>query len=457
MKILDKKCLHVLHALHGVMVLILICVFPSTAAAQRQVPPINPSTAIVYGRWTDAVMQHVPGEADDALMAIEAFTPEDRQQLNAGLNMFRDALLKKSVRASNAAQKRIADLGAAMALTPGFGVFVERALLLHGDAAIVALQDPEVAPAGASAALVPPRAGAPALPRQVLERDGEVVGVTSPNWNWSFTRALVAFQPPKAGTPLYAFVADWFHATTAFLMSRRQFGEAQTHLRVGALVAGKDARVLFDYGTFFEMQGMPISQSLLSSEDVAAMRPGSRLSLATRSLATQITGVRPVEAENEDAIRRYRWALDIDPDLAEARVRLARILLVRGDEDGAAKELSKALASLATAKVKDPVVEFYAQLFAARADRAMGKLESAGTHYDLALRLFPFAQSALLGASQVAVLRADVSGALAFTRKLESSAAPSDQRADPWWVYEVGTGRRGDALMRELWAKARQR
>lgn len=454
---ISERFLHALHALYGWLVLVLILACPATSLAQSQLPPITPSTVLVYARWTDAVMQHVPGEADAALMAIEAFTPGDREQLNAGLNMFRDALLKKSVRVSNAAQKRIADIGAAFAQTPGFASFVERAILLHGDAAIVALQHPEVAAAGGSAPLASSRPGAPAPPRQVLERDGEVVGVTSPNWNWSFTRALVAFQPPKVGTPMYAFVADWFHATTAFLMSRRQFGEAQTHLRIGALVAGKDARVLFDYGTFFEMQGMPISQSLLSNEDIASMRPASRIAQMARSVTAQVTGVRPVEAENEDAIRRYRWALEIDPELAEARVRLARILLVRGDEDGAAKELSKALASLAAAKVKDPIVEFYAQLFAARADRAMSKLASAATHYEQALVLFPFAQSALLGASQVAVLRADVSGALAFTRKLEGSAASNDQRADPWWVYEVGAGRRGDALMRELWAKAKQR
>lgn len=100
---------------------------------------------------------------------------------------------------------------------------------------------------------------------------------------------------------------------------------------------------------------------------------------------------------------------------------------------------------------------FFAHLFAGRVDRALGNLDTAATHFQDALALFPNAQSALLGASQIAVLRADVDGALGPIRQLEVSNARVDRGMDPWWNYSIGLGRNADALLADMWSKARQR
>ncbi|MBP6715866.1 MAG: hypothetical protein KA205_03325, partial [Acidobacteria bacterium] len=147
------------------------------------------STAVAITRWVDAVNHHVPGQIDDALMSIEKMTADDRAQLLAGLPLFRDGLSQKPTRVSLAAQKRIVDLGNEVARDPGITSFVDRAIMLHGDAAIIAVQRPEI---GQTPTIGPvlPRAGPVSPTQQVLERDGELVGVAASNWNWGFARSL---------------------------------------------------------------------------------------------------------------------------------------------------------------------------------------------------------------------------------------------------------------------------
>jgi tetratricopeptide (TPR) repeat protein len=192
---------------------------------------------------------------------------------------------------------------------------------------------------------------------------------------------------------------------------------------------------------------------LLSPEDLAALRITQRGSLIRRGDATR-SGVRPPEVENRDAERYFHDALDADPAFDEARVRLARLYEVRGKYADAAAELARANALRAGG---DPIVSFYRELFAGRADRALGKMNSAAAHFQSALNLFPHAQSALLAASQLALLRADVPAALGPVRSLRDAATANQPRVDPWWVYGAGLGRNADALLRELWAAARAR
>ena len=67
-------------------------------------------------------------------------------------------------------------------------------------------------------------------------------------------------------------------------------------------------------------------------------------------------------------------------------------------------------------------------------------------------KVFADAQSALVGASQAAVMANDVQQALSFVRRL----GPRSQlfEADPWWIYQLGSGRDVDDLMAALWARA---
>jgi hypothetical protein len=91
-------------------------------------------------------------------------------------------------------------------------------------------------------------------------------------------------------------------------------------------------------------------------------------------------------------------------------------------------------------------------MFAARAARALGRLEDAADHYARARALFPGAQSAAIGASQVALLRADVSGATTEIRRLGGRGSKPDLESDPWWGYRLGTGRISTDLLNRMWS-----
>jgi len=279
----------------------------SAVTLTAQALPVTDSTALEIVRWVDAVRHHAPGQIDDALMSIEKMSVDDRAQVRAGMDLFLTGLSQKPARISFAAQKRIVDLGNDLARNPGAETFVDRAIMLHGDAAMVAIDRPEFVPS--NLALVAQSARSPGAVEQVLERDGELVGTTAPNWNWAFARGLIALRPPQADT---AFLARWFHATSTFLMSRRHYGDAQTHLIAAAVVVPKDAMIRFDRAAYAELMGLPESQVLLTTEDIALQRASQgslmRGTLMSRSDAAKRAGVRPASVENAEAERLFRAA-----------------------------------------------------------------------------------------------------------------------------------------------------
>jgi tetratricopeptide (TPR) repeat protein len=268
---------------------------------------------------------------------------------------------------------------------------------------------------------------------QAVTRDGETIGLGSSNWGWAFARMLLARQAPHRDLP---FVSSWFHATTAFLMARHLYGEAETHLASVADVLPKDAWILFDRAAYAEMSGLPESQAVLAAS--VPIR-GMRIAIA------------PATRADADAERLYRAALQADASLAEARVRLARLLDLDRHVIEAETQIDLALADPNQA---DPVVRFYAHVIGGRIEREIGDADHARAHFAAALALYPHAQSAIIGASEAALVRADVDGALAPLRALDR---PSDAAPDPWWMYQVGIGRNASALLAEMWADARGR
>jgi tetratricopeptide (TPR) repeat protein len=149
---------------------------------------------------------------------------------------------------------------------------------------------------------------------------------------------------------------------------------------------------------------------------------------------------------DEEAEKLFRQAITIDPNYAEARVRLARLLERRTQYDEAVAQVEQALA----AKPANTVA-YFAHVVAGRTELARGHASDALGHYRAALAIFPAAQSALLGASQAAVINSDVPGALTLVQQLGEQTAVFD--ADPWWNYDLGAGRDVDDLMVALWAR----
>jgi len=286
----------------------------------------------------------------------------------------------------------------------------------------------------------------------VLDDDGESRGQKMRDWHWVFARSLIDLLSPR-DTEL-PFIAAWYHATTAQMFRDGAYGEATFQLEHAQPLLPGDAAVLYDIACLSEVDGLPIFQQTLSDDELESMRKrmtpsAGKMMTSGRGFPTiaSLSGVPPVEVANADAERFFRRALQIDPSLTEAHVRLARLLTVRGRHAEALTEAGAALAAK-----PEPVVEFLAHMFAARAARALGRLEEAADHYARARALFPRAQSAAIGASQIALLRADVRGATTAIGQLAERRSKPDPESDPWWGYRLGNGRFSTDLLNAMWS-----
>jgi tetratricopeptide (TPR) repeat protein len=414
----------------------------AASAAPRQ---INFATVQAVHAWVTIIEKHSPGKDDDSVAAIHAMSFEDRGELNTGLGLFFTILKDQPVVTRSEPQKRIAQLARDARQHPGAAAFLKRAAVLHSDAAVYN-DYPMVQPVGLPQAAQSANGVNPLLLNHelTLDKDGEILGHVSADWNWPFARSLLDLLSPKpADDP---FVGTWYHAISAYMIGSGLYGEATPHLQRAAAVLPDDANTLFDRACYAEIMGLPKTQVLLSDDDVLAreaQRAGRHLPRTTVGSATNL-GIPLAAATNEEAERLFRRALKVDPDYVEARVRLGRLLELRKRHDEAAAELATALAAKPTG-----YVAYYAQLFAGRAAQSLGRIDEALAHYREASALYPGAQSALLAESQAALLGADVPGTLAPIDRLDHSSTAKD----PWWHYDLAAGRDADAILTDMWAK----
>jgi tetratricopeptide (TPR) repeat protein len=412
--------------------------------------------------WINAVNAHQPGHLDRPAQFVGTLKYSDRAILNPAMTTFFVAVRGEPMSTKSDEQKRIVQLYLFVRGKPGLAAFVERAAVLHADAAIFRDKLPDFvddAPAPGTTSSIDPRTGQPIVKRNgppppllandiaMVHTDGRVVGQDSLNWNWTFARSLLDLlmkEPGKdharrghsdiATDSDVVFVAEWYHATSAYLLALGRHADLTRHLGHAAVALPDDPHVLFDRACYAETLGLPLYQVL----------PGDS---GYWNAATHIgIDVPPEDKTDEDAEKLFRQALTIDPAYAEARVRLARLLERRGLYDEAAAQIEQALA----AKPGDAVA-YFAHIVAGRIALARGHAADALGQYRAALAIFPDAQSALLGASQAAVMNSDVTEALALVQKLGDRTAAF--MADPWWNYDLGAGRDVDELMAALWAR----
>jgi tetratricopeptide (TPR) repeat protein len=308
--------------------------------------------------------------------------------------------------------------------------FLTRAAVLHSDALVFFDRFPappdnrpsEPARPGARRIEPPPLLWDE---RIVLTRDGQPLGEAFTSWHLPFARSLLVLLNGDR------FVGEWYHAVAAYLLANGMLGDATAHLRRAAQELPNDARLVFDRATYAETLGLPIYQAV--SDDPASLRPGFMARIPSE------------DHTNSEAEKLYSRILEIEPGYVEARVRLARLVDRRGLHDEAAAQIANALDAKPSG-----VVLFYAHLVAGRIAAARGRYDEALAEYRAASAVFPSAQSALLGESHAALMRADIRGTLAPLEHLGAGSMTYDD--DPWWDYQLGAGRDVNALMSQLWA-----
>lgn len=156
-----------------------------------------------------------------------------------------------------------------------------------------------------------------------------------------------------------------------------------------------------------------------------------------------------IAGDLKEAESGYRKALAAQPDLVEARLRLGRVVTLRGDIDGALRELD-ALRSL-----NDDGFRYLAHLFAGDALERGGRAPAAEQRYIAAFAALPEGQSARLA---LAHLRhaAGARAAAAEAARATALDRSGGETVDPWFWYTRGLSWRTGYLLSTLREQVRR-
>jgi tetratricopeptide (TPR) repeat protein len=233
------------------------------------------------------------------------------------------------------------------------------------------------------------------------------------------------------------------------LQTNRLLEPLQQHLARTREYFADDAMVLLALGSLEEVRGTGV--------EVNATNPPNRQMVIPRVAWRRLSQ----KARWEKAIEYYRAALKADPSLVEARVRLGRVLRLRGELKEARKELEAAEVS-ARASAPDPmpafgppmVMPYLKEMFLAEVIEEEGGAAAALTRYQDIVRRWPSCQSGLLALSRAYEARGDREAAL---NALHALFREQSNRlcVDPWWTYNLGQGWRFGPFVRDLRMRAR--
>ena len=243
--------------------------------------------------------------------------------------------------------------------------------------------------------------------------DGQRTNVPSGAVHWEIARTAIDLIAPTPNAQ--AVAGEWYHATSAFLLARRDYDSGRPHLEHAATTYPRDGLVAFLLGATYENLASPRVQALTDGdrEDLKLESRDELLARAEKSLRT---------------------ALELDPQAAEAGLRLGRVLGQTGRHEEAVSVLEKVLPALQRLDLT-----YYAELFLGRALQALARDEPARAAFGRARDLYPRAQSPHLALAQLAWPSAQRAEAAANVERLRALARDSREgpSRDPWWHYDV--------------------
>jgi tetratricopeptide (TPR) repeat protein len=404
---------------------------------QRSVAPFQ--NFRVLAAWLDAVENHQLGRSDDALQQAARWTPNELDQLRVEINVLYLFLRKPGVEEityipdegrergtfSSPHQRPIYVFNRqalehlrALALrveAVGVTLATERGVMLHTDLVTLGLD------------VVVPADGATSTARaslRVFVDDGGLKGVSYSPIHWAIARLLA--EQATANSEGERWVGDWYRATVAFLQRERQYGS--DHIAHALRHLPSDARLLLMVGAQHEALASPAVQAFVETS------PG-RLKLPVQSANRELAA----------AERRLREALATESDLVEARVRLGRVLGLRGRHADAAAELRPAVRT-----VNEPLLDYYANLFLGAELTNLADDAGARTAFERASELYPRARSPHLALAHLAWRAADHGELVARLQRALATDEVADPEADPWFAYHAAHGRHADEWLRAV-------
>jgi tetratricopeptide (TPR) repeat protein len=272
----------------------------------------------------------------------------------------------------------------------------------------------------------------------------------------SIARSIVGWQPwvlvtrlrPDIGARHESLRRDIYTGITWTLQTYRRLHALQQHLAKARQEFPDDAMVRLALGSLEELRATAV-------ELAEVRRPTSIMKMPVA------TWLRLAQKEHWDkAIDHYRAALSGDASLAEARLRLGRVLRLRGQLKDARREL-EAAATSARGSAPSPmptygpaiVMPYLSAMFLAEVIEEEGGAREALTRYQEIVRQWPSCQSGLLALGRAYEAHGDRDAAL---KVLQPLAREQEKRwcVDPWWTYNLGQGWRFGPFIRSVRIRA---
>lgn len=408
-------------------------------------------------QWLKAAFEHSPGSEDAALAALLAWSTNDLDTLRtdaaalaqlmrdpslsyfemrpvgrsrprrvnyttievqrlsilacaaAGTLLTRPCARLKAAAQIDASLASLADAAAAARRAGDAQYVLRRAALLHTDAAI------------SRDAVEPLAQGAPTsygVTVQIL--DGRHTNIGEGAIQWLLARQLLDEIKPAPDD----MVRQWYRAAAAWMQVTGRHD--LDHLTRARVLFPNDANLVFLSGCLHESNARPSVQTAVRN-----------VSLPFRTLLD----VGSERQELAEAERFFRRALSVAPDHQEARLRLARVLLLRSRAAEAAQELQRAT------PFDDPLLGYFAALLLGAAREAVGDPEGARQSYRHAAEMYPHAQSPRFALSALARRHGERSAALDALAGLFIAQEENKEDEDPWWTYDQLAGRDADDLL----------
>jgi hypothetical protein len=381
-------------------------------------------------QWLTATTEHRPGRRDAAAERIGGWKNAEVDELKPLLEVLFE-LIRDPAKPDLAPRRglddddvdRIGALARAARARGDPNGILKRGAMLHADVMMSGAARLE----RFSSARAASRASTSAS-IAVLGLDGQHESFAAVPAHWPFARWLLRWIDPDPAADDY--VRLWYRATASYLLQSNQWGDVDRHLRDARTRLTPDANVHLDSGCLYEAYASPRAQAMVAD----ARRRGTRVDLLEPDANLRLAEV------------HYKQALALDPTLIEARVRLARVRVALGRPGEAVAELERA--SIAST---DPVVRYFAVLFLGEAHDALGASEAARAAYARAAALYPLSQAPHLALSLLAREAGDREAAQATLRGFLGAPSPDRVRHEPWWTYNIGSGRHIRRLVLKLW------
>lgn len=359
--------------------------------------------------WSKAVAQHTPGKSDSAAVMIGGWQPRDLETVLSYVTKLASQPINSAKRTlAKASIRRLLQLTDQEAKQGDLSRILKLGSLLHTDIALLELEAGEYPDRGEGV-------GAFA--------DGRLF-IYPKTLHWEFARKLIdAVSAVPSRDPM---VRQWYAATTAHMLARRLLGYAGQNLKYALEKFPADPRILFYAGALHETWASPVHQNTV-------LPRGTKIFYGS------------ADSELKMALQFFQKAIAADPNLAEAHLRLGRVMGLLGHHTQAVAELQQASAS-----IQDPQLLYYASLFLGREFETLSRPSEARDQYERAAMLYPTAQSPLLALSQLARSSNDLKGALLALQRVFALPGKDSWKDDPWWIYDLAHVRDADALVAEM-------